>query len=125
MIIGNFQSPNRTDSPDVPDNARWIDGMLAPRDRQVKDMTQALQKNLSREENLRFERRAVTMSHLLPLELTVGFKGAIQAVTLDDTGDHFAMLRWKRLDQGRVEVTVSFSVDPGEPVPVVLGIWGG
>jgi len=115
--IANPDAPSTRDVPGVPAEARWADRLLEARDRHVKDLTQALQGQLSLADNLNSEIRDLQV--LDDAEVTVELKklrGApVGAMLLWTERREEARFWWQPLDVRKATISVSWpSLPEGE-----------
>lgn len=117
MKVSNPKTPSTREIPEAPAEARWADRLLEQRDQHIKDITRALQGQLSLADNLNAEVR--DLSILDDTEVTVELKkirGApIGALLLwterKERGDFW----WAPVDVGKALFSVSWpSLPEGE-----------
>lgn len=113
--IANPEAPSTRDVPGVPDDARWADRLLEPRDRHTKDLTQALQGGLSLGDNLNAEVRDLQVLDDVFTEIELKkLKGApVGALLLwqERRGDVPAF-DWQPVDVRKAEIYLSWPSAP-------------
>jgi len=126
MKIQNFRIVPAAETTSVPKDARWIDDALGPRDKALKDHTEALQSRLSFSDNFNAEVRSVSLHHQAEVELTLTklHGEPLGIVLLHNAINDYTRTTWRQTDVSTVAVKVDFSTAPTAEVDVTLLILG-
>ena len=126
MKVPNFRPPNQGDFPGI--DEQNIAALKVIGD-QLELVTQALQSNISPEENGNAELKAVTLQSGVEVELeTKGIKGkAVELVVLGHDKFDSTKLAWQVVDEDKVKVKVTWDNDDNQGVfiPTTLLVRGG
>jgi hypothetical protein len=124
MKLPDFTPPNSVDHPGLPEVAYNAMQVLSD---QVEQLTIALQKNISPEDNENSETRALALEHNKEYEISLQeIKGRPTEVrVLDQDLFEMPLLSWEVVDADKIKVKVNWLSQPTGAVPVSLLIRGG
>lgn len=126
MKIASPKFPSRAETPEVPEDARWIDTYIEPRDSNVKQLTQCLQGQVDLRDNLNAEVRDLEVAHDTDFVLTLKtLRGAPEGAEVIWADRYlYPILRWAPLDQQKLKFSVWFLSIPTDKVKIRLLVWG-
>lgn len=112
--IANPEAPSTRDVPGVPDDARWADRLLEPRDRHTKDLTQALQGGLSLGDNMNAEVRELQVLDDVATEVELKrLKGApVGALLLWQEREEAPEFWWQPVDVKKARIYLAWPSAP-------------
>ncbi len=123
MRIQSFRAPTPGDNPKLPEEYFRANKSQAE---QIDLVTQALQNNLSEEDNFNADRKRVSLFHNQEQTISTGrVKGKAAEVRIVHSAlFDFPRLAWEVVDEGKIRVKVAWDSNPTEAVEVVLMIKG-
>ena len=124
MKLPDFRAPNSIDYPGLPEVAYSAMQVLAD---QIEQLTLALQKNISPEDNENAETRSLALENGREYEIALqeikGRPSEVRVLSHDRFED--ANLSWEVVDAKKIKVRVEWPSRPVGAVPVSLLIRGG
>jgi hypothetical protein len=123
MIIGKFKPVTKANVPQMED---WLEKVTDPIVDQIKDLTMALQNQLSFNDNLNAEVREFGITHdaWTQIELKTLRGVPIGCFLLWTAQDDYTQFRWKLIDINKVAIKVKFGTDPATVTKVRVVVMG-
>jgi hypothetical protein len=127
MKIKAFSPAEATTVPGVPEeDKQWVDSVLASRDSQIGDLTQALTSRLDLNNNHNAETREVKLFSGTETEIKLQTLKSRPIGVLHLWNEDFDSfkIKWFQSDQDKIKVTVTFDAAPSDDVLTRLLILG-
>jgi len=122
MKIKSFKAVTRQLVPDAPE---WVERLLEPINKQIKELTDILSKRASLADQIDCDVRTFEVIHNSPAELVLNVQSRVVGFTIIDSGNLRAQGSMNIIDSKKVTLTVNFATDPGKKMPVTVVFWGG